>query len=85
MGEVLLGSVGLVTPYGAFISIGDGVRGLLHISQISQERIATMDGLFTVGDKIKARAARPPPFAPALAELLLSSFCALSALFLHSF
>jgi small subunit ribosomal protein S1 len=52
VGDVLLGTVQSVQPYGAFVEV-QGASGLLHISQISQERVNTMDGVLAVGDKIK--------------------------------
>jgi len=52
VGDVLLGTVQSVQPYGAFVEV-PGASGLLHISQISQERVNTIDGVLAVGDKIK--------------------------------
>ncbi len=42
-----------VKPYGAFVDIGSGVSGLLHISQISHDRIASVDKVLSDGDRIK--------------------------------
>ena len=44
-----------VKPYGAFVDIGGGVSGLLHISQISHDRIANVDKVLSEGDRIKVR------------------------------
>ena len=52
VGDVLLGVVQSVQPYGAFIEV-NGTSGLLHISQISQERVTSVEGVLAVGDKIK--------------------------------
>jgi small subunit ribosomal protein S1 len=41
-----------VKPYGAFIDIG-GVSGLLHISQISHDRLTTVETVLSPGDKLK--------------------------------
>ena len=38
-GEVLTGKVETIKDYGAFVDLGDGVSGLVHISQISLDRI----------------------------------------------
>ncbi len=43
IGDVVDGTVMSVKPYGAFVDIGNGVSGLLHISQISHDRIANVD------------------------------------------
>jgi small subunit ribosomal protein S1 len=40
VGQVVIGSVRGIKPYGAFIDIG-GVSGLLHISEISHDHIDT--------------------------------------------
>lgn len=38
-GSVTTGTVEKIMPYGAFVNIGGGLSGLLHISQISEKRI----------------------------------------------
>eukprot|EP00887_Chlorella_sp_A99_P001165 scaffold14.g1165.t1 len=53
VGDVVEGSVISVKPYGAFVDIGGGVSGLLHISQISHDRIANVDKVLSEGDRIK--------------------------------
>ena len=40
-------------PYGAFVDLGDGVVGLLHVSQISNERVRSIEKFLSVGDRIK--------------------------------
>lgn len=52
VGEVVLGTVRGLKPYGAFIDIG-GVSGLLHISEISHDHIDTPHSVFNVNDDIK--------------------------------
>ena len=56
VGDVVLGNVQAVQAYGAFVELGNGVTGLLHVSQISHDRITQIDKVLSVGDKIKARA-----------------------------
>lgn len=41
-GSVVEGTVESIMPYGAFINIGNGISGLVHISQISQKRISSV-------------------------------------------
>ena len=48
------GTVMSVKPYGAFVDIG-GASGLLHISQISHDRITNVDKVLSEGDRIKVR------------------------------
>ncbi|MBE5957062.1 MAG: S1 RNA-binding domain-containing protein [Lachnospiraceae bacterium] len=54
-GSVLEGKVETLKPYGAFIDLGDGISGLVHISQISQKRIKTPGEILTVGDTVKVK------------------------------
>ncbi len=54
-GSVLEGTVESLMPYGAFINLGDGLSGLVHISQISQKRIKKPSEVLNVGDKVKAK------------------------------
>ncbi|MBD1933652.1 MULTISPECIES: 30S ribosomal protein S1 [Cyanophyceae] len=52
VGEVVIGAVRGIKPYGAFIDIG-GVSGLLHISEISHDHIDTPHSVFNVNDEVK--------------------------------
>ena len=52
VGEVVVGAVRGIKPYGAFIDIG-GVSGLLHISEISHEHIETPHSVLNVNDQMK--------------------------------
>ena len=53
VGDVVNGFVSSVKPYGAFIDLGGGASGLLHISQISHDRILNVEKVLSEGDKIK--------------------------------
>jgi predicted RNA-binding protein with RPS1 domain len=52
-GTVVEGTVTGIRTYGAFIDLSGGQAGLLHISQISYDRIDNLNGLFSIGQKIK--------------------------------
>ena len=52
VGEVVIGAVRGIKPYGAFIDIG-GVSGLLHISEISHDHIETPSSVLKVNDELK--------------------------------
>ena len=54
-GTVLEGIVESLTAYGAFVNIGDGLSGLVHVSQISQKRIRKPSEVLHVGDKVKVK------------------------------
>jgi len=51
-GDVVSGIVKALKPYGAFVEVG-GMSGLLHISQISYDRIDDLEKVFQPGDKVK--------------------------------
>lgn len=54
-GSIVEGTVETIMPYGAFINIGDGLSGLVHISQICQRRIASPNEVLKAGEKVKAK------------------------------
>jgi ribosomal protein S1 len=51
-GDVMNATVTGLRPYGAFVELEGGLAGLLHISQISSDRIDNVDSIFTVGQPI---------------------------------
>ena len=52
VGEFYEGTVTKIMPFGAFIDLGGGKEGLLHISKISKERIEKVEDVLSVGDAI---------------------------------
>jgi polyribonucleotide nucleotidyltransferase len=42
-------------PYGAFVEFLPGKEGLLHISEVSNKRLESMEGIMNVGDVIKVK------------------------------
>jgi polyribonucleotide nucleotidyltransferase len=55
VGEIYLGKVVRIVPFGAFIELMPGRDGLLHISQISRERIERVEDALQLGDEIEVR------------------------------
>lgn len=55
VGTVVTGTVEQIMPYGAFVSIGDDLSGLLHISQICAKRIKTPSEVIKVGDTVNVK------------------------------
>jgi small subunit ribosomal protein S1 len=53
--EVVEGTITEIKDFGAFMKITDEVDGLIHVSEISDERIATPADVLAVGAKIQAR------------------------------
>ncbi len=54
-GTILEGTVESLQTYGAFVDLGDGLNGLVHISQICQKRIKKASEVLKVGDAVKAK------------------------------
>lgn len=52
IGTVVVGTVESLKPYGAFIDIG-GMNGLLHVSQISHDRVSDISTVLQPGDTLK--------------------------------
>ncbi len=55
VGLVTEGTVESLKPYGAFVNLGNGLSGLVHISQISEKRINNPSEVLAVGDKVKVK------------------------------
>jgi len=55
VGEVYEGKVKTITTFGAFVEFMPGKDGLLHISEISNERLSTMDGVLKEGEMIQVK------------------------------
>ncbi|WP_238991321.1 30S ribosomal protein S1 [Rariglobus hedericola] len=55
IGDVVTGVVSKITSFGAFVELKDGIDGLVHISQISEERIEKVKDVLKPGQEITAR------------------------------
>lgn len=55
IGNVEEGTVVKTVDFGAFIELKDGLEGLLHISEISEEKILKVEDVLKVGEKIKVK------------------------------
>ena len=55
VGDVVKGSVSKIASFGAFVELEDDIDGLVHISQISEERIEKVKDKLNVGDQVEAR------------------------------
>ncbi|MEM1059469.1 MAG: 30S ribosomal protein S1 [Verrucomicrobiota bacterium] len=55
IGDVVEGKVSKVASFGAFIQLADEIDGLVHISQISPERIEKVKDVLKVGQDVRAR------------------------------
>ena len=55
VGLVTEGTVESLQPYGAFVDLGNGLSGLVHISQICEKRIKKPSEVLSVGDRVKVK------------------------------
>ncbi|MCM1456222.1 MAG: S1 RNA-binding domain-containing protein, partial [Bacteroides sp.] len=55
VGTVVKGKVERIFPYGAFVSIEDGIDGLVHVSQISHNWIKDASEALTAGQEVEAK------------------------------
>jgi small subunit ribosomal protein S1 len=55
IGDVVQGTVTKITSFGAFVELKDGIDGLVHISQISEERIEKIKDILKTGQVVGAR------------------------------
>jgi small subunit ribosomal protein S1 len=55
VGSIVKGKVSKIASFGAFVELEDGVDGLVHISQISDQRIDKVKDALNVGDEVEAR------------------------------
>lgn len=55
VGTVVKGVVDSIKPYGAFVKLENGLSGLVHISQISNRRLKTVQEVLSMGDEVTAK------------------------------
>ena len=55
IGQLVEGKVAKLAQFGAFVELEEGIEGLVHISQISDERVEKVKDVLKVGDEVKAR------------------------------
>ena len=55
IGDVVPGVISKVTTFGAFVELKDGIDGLVHISQIQEERVDKIKDVLKPGQEVTAR------------------------------
>ena len=55
VGTVVEGTVENIMPYGAFVDIGDGISGLVHISQLSEKRVKSPEDVVKEGEQVTVK------------------------------
>lgn len=54
-GEIVTGTVKRLVSFGAFVELSPGVEGLVHISQVANRHVATVDEVLEVGQEVKVK------------------------------
>lgn len=54
-GQVVQGRVTRIEPFGAFVSFGNGLEGMIHISNLSLERVEKPEDVVTKGETVEAK------------------------------
>jgi len=55
VGDVVEGKVVGISPFGVFVEFGESLKGLIHISELSWQRIENIEKIISVGEKVKAK------------------------------
>ncbi|MEW6220428.1 MAG: 30S ribosomal protein S1 [Thermodesulfobacteriota bacterium] len=55
VGSRVDGKITNVTDFGVFVELENGIEGMVHVSELSREKIKTPVGLYNVGDTLSAR------------------------------
>ena len=54
IGSTVEGTITNVTDFGVFVQLEEGIEGLVHVSEISKDKVKTPVGMFNVNDTLKA-------------------------------
>jgi len=54
-GSVIDGTVTKLVPFGAFVRVAQGIEGLVHISEISNEHVDSPESVLTVGQEVQVK------------------------------
>jgi small subunit ribosomal protein S1 len=55
MGEIISGSVTKLVPFGAFVRVGEGIEGLVHISELSDQHVESPEQVVQVGEEVRVK------------------------------
>lgn len=53
-GDIIVGKISGLTGFGAFVDIGDGKTGMIHISEASTGFVEKIEDVFKVGQEVRA-------------------------------
>ena len=63
VGDIVKGKVTKMTDFGAFIDLSNGLEGLLHISEVSKEKIKKLESVISIGQDLDVKIVKIEPEA----------------------
>jgi small subunit ribosomal protein S1 len=54
-GEIISGQVTKLVPFGAFVRVGEGIEGLVHISELSDQHVESPEQVVQVGEQVRVK------------------------------
>jgi small subunit ribosomal protein S1 len=63
VGDIVKGKVTKLTDFGAFIDMSNGLEGLLHISEVSGEKIKNLESVLSIGQELDVKIVKIEPEA----------------------
>ena len=67
-GAVIKGRVVAVREFGAFVDLGAGIQGLLHVSELGWSRVTDVSNVLSPGDEVTVKVLRVSPSAASTAD-----------------
>ncbi|MDD4527362.1 MAG: S1 RNA-binding domain-containing protein [Candidatus Margulisbacteria bacterium] len=61
IGEIITGTINRLATYGAFVKLGKGLEGLIHISELSHEHVKNVEDVVAVGQEVTVKVLRIIP------------------------
>lgn len=59
--SVVTGKVTKITAFGAFVELENGIEGLIHVTELSDQAFAKVEDIISVGDKVSAKVIKLDP------------------------
>src|SRR5437879_5713815 len=54
-GEVITGTVTKLVPFGAFVRVGEGIEGLVHISELAEQHVESPEQVVSVDEQVRVK------------------------------
>lgn len=61
VGAVITGKIARITDFGAFVDLGEGIEGLVHVSEIARKRVEDIQKEFAVGQDLTMKIVKLDP------------------------